>query len=143
MKMHPFLKERLEEIDKIARRDREQVLAWENHLPALNPEPSRLTWRVGFLVLVYPYDRELMEQMRAQMTFQGWKLDREITEAEICHSWEDPTQYWTQNERTLLIEFDDHQEGSTCQRRIISQIPHTKTETQYTFEYCSGGNRGH
>lgn len=137
--LHPFQVAELHALQCDKAKRIALIKAWTNKIPALEPVAYHAAFFCERLDLTYPYDRALMDGIKAQLLALGWTLDREVTEAQLCKHYEDPAQYWTYADgcRLLKVEFSDAAPGSTCYRRTIAhtQTPRTPEES-YTFEYC-------
>lgn len=116
-------------------------LLWE-HLPSNLPEPAY----VGFNAMrepwiTYPYDKELRNYITELLIEAGWKMTWQVTESELKAGNECPRMAFSKETQTdsgfylstvsIIIEFDDTKEGSTCVRKEIGKV--TKEVPLYEF----------
>jgi len=113
-------------------------MLWEL-LPSDLPEPSY----VGFNAMrepwiTYPYDKQLRNHIQDLFIQAGWRMTWQVTEAELQGKHEHPRvsfgislEDYPYSSTSVIIEFDDTREGSTCTRKEIGKV--TKEVPVYEF----------
>lgn len=123
--------------------ERDKDYSWIPDLPKmLNVENFAWQRAVGQVPrIALPFDRKLMERVKAKMLELGFVLDSENSEQEagtnVTRYNREVNQCYTIGkgwEKYLIVVFDDGQKGSVCKRRKIG----VKAVEQPIFEYaCS------